>query len=154
MAKSKAGIVLYHWVNNQLEVLLVHSGCPYWTKKDAGAWGIPKGEVNESESLEAGARREFFEETGIIIPVNETLIDLGEVRGKSGERVHIWAWEGKNNEKFVKSAGFEIEWPPGSGRKQVFPEVDRAEFFSVEQAKEKIIPAQFAFIERLLKELQ
>jgi predicted NUDIX family NTP pyrophosphohydrolase len=156
MAKTSAGILMYRKTNNShdLEVFLVHSGGPYWTKKDKNAWGIPKGEVNESEPLETGAKREFFEETGISLLNDAALLALGSIRQKSGKTVYAWAWEAKNGEDFIKSIDFEIEWPPRSGKMKTFPEVDQARFFSLAEAREKMIGGQYILIERLLDKIK
>jgi len=132
----------------QLEVLLVNPGGPYFRNKDEGAWTIPKGEVAVGEDRLTRARIEFEEELGMPAPAN--WIELGSVKQKGGKTVHAWAFEGDFPGDFVAiSNTFEIEWPPRSGRMQQFPEIDRAEFFSVEEAKKKINQAQIAFLDRL-----
>jgi predicted NUDIX family NTP pyrophosphohydrolase len=133
-----------------LEVLLVHPGGPYFRNKDHGAWTIPKGEVGEDEDLFARARIEFEEELGIAVPATASWIELGTVKQKGGKTVHAWAFEGDCPADFVAvSNSFELEWPPRSGRMQQFPEIDRAEFFSLEEAKRKINEAQIVFLDRL-----
>ena len=129
------------------EVLLVHPGGPFWARRDAGAWSIPKGEYSDGEDPEACARREFLEELGV--PPPESLRDLGTVRQKNGKEVRGYAAVGDVDVGAVVSNTFSMEWPPKSGRMQEFPEIDRAEWFSVEQAREKINPAQAAFLDRL-----
>jgi predicted NUDIX family NTP pyrophosphohydrolase len=141
--------------SGSLEVLLVHPGGPYFRNKDQGAWTIPKGEVAESEDLLARARTEFEEELGIPAPTAANSIELGSVKQKGGKTVHAWAFEGNLPDPFViVSNTFEMEWPPRSGRFQQFPEVDRAEFFLVEKAREKINEAQVAFLDRLVEALR
>ena len=131
-----------------LEVLLVHPGGPFFQNKDAGAWTIPKGEAEENEDLLSRARTEFEEELGFA-PVGD-LIPLGSVRQKGGKLVHAWAFEGDLPVPFtLASNSFTMEWPPRSGRSQAFPEVDRAEFFSMEEARRKINEAQTVFLDRL-----
>ncbi len=147
VAKRSAGILLYRRTS-ELEVLLVHPGGPFWAKKDAGAWSIPKGEHDEDEDPQACALREFEEETGTR-PDEGELADLGSVRQKSGKVVQAWALEGDLDATAIRSNTFELEWPPRSGRTQAFPEVDRAEWFGVTEACERINPAQAAFVERL-----
>jgi predicted NUDIX family NTP pyrophosphohydrolase len=129
-------------------VLLVHPGGPFWAKKDAGAWSIPKGEyVDGEEDPLACARREFEEELGT--PAPGDLVPLGEVRQKSGKRVTAWAAAGDLDPTGVASNTFTMEWPPRSGRMQEFPEIDRAAWFALDEAREKINPAQAAFLDRL-----
>jgi predicted NUDIX family NTP pyrophosphohydrolase len=146
-AKRSAGILLYRRTP-ALEVLLVHPGGPFWAKKDLGAWSIPKGEHDDEEDALACARREFEEETGTK-PAAGELDDLGSVRQKSGKVVQAWALEGDLDPATIRSNTFTLEWPPRSGRSQEFPEVDRAEWFALEQAAERINPAQAAFLTRL-----
>ena len=135
-------------------MLLVHPGGPFFRKKDLESWTIPKGEAAEGEDLKARAKTEFQEELGIA-PSTEDWIELGAVTQKGGKIVHGWAVEGTLPEDFqIVSNTFEIEWPPRSGRKQQFPEVDCAEFFPVEVAATKINPAQVAFLDRLNEALQ
>jgi predicted NUDIX family NTP pyrophosphohydrolase len=135
-----------------LEVLLVHPGGPYWSGKDEGAWSIPKGEVEMGDEPLETARREFTEETGL--PVGETgFIPLGEIQQKGGKRVLAWAFEGDCDPGQIRSNTFEIEWPPRSGRKATFPEIDRAAFFTPELARRKMNPAQAEFVARLEEKL-
>jgi len=131
------------------EVLLVHPGGPYWTKKDAGAWSIPKGEYEEGEDALACALREFEEELGSPPPDRSELMELGTVRLKSGKRITAWAAPGDLDADAVHSNTFTMEWPPRSGRTQEFPEIDRAGWFGLDEAREKLNPAQAAFIDRL-----
>jgi predicted NUDIX family NTP pyrophosphohydrolase len=147
MAKVSAGVLLYRRRRGELEVLLVHLGGPFWAKKDAGAWFVPKGEVNPGEEEVDAARREFAEETGL--RADGELLELGNVRHKSGKKVSAWAMEGDCDPATLRSNTFEMEWPPKSGKKKEFPEIDRAGFFGVEAAREKMHPSEFAFVERL-----
>ncbi|MGH9448897.1 MAG: NUDIX domain-containing protein [Terriglobia bacterium] len=147
MPKSSAGILLYRLMGGSLEVLLVHPGGPFWAKKDTGAWSIPKGELWAGEDALAAAKREFEEETGS--SPEGTMLPLGTVTQKSGKVVSAWALQGDCDPKSIKSNSFEIEWPPRSGKKQEFPEIDRAGFFEIEDAKRRINPAQTEFLTRL-----
>lgn len=151
MAKQSAGLLLYRMRDNNLEVLLVHPGGPFWTKKDLGAWSIPKGEFDEEEPLPA-AKREFTEETGIHAPQGE-YIPLKPVQQKGGKIVHAWAVVGELDAENIHSNNFEMRWPPNSEKKQSFPEIDRAAWFSVEEARQKINPGQARLIEELLEKL-
>ena len=134
--------------HNELEVLLVHPGGPFWARKDEGAWSIPKGEASPEEELLTRAQIEFEEELGFR-PRGEW-IELGSIKQKGGKTVYAWAFEGDLPEPFeLKSNVFECEWPPRSGKWQTFPEVDQARFFSEDVARRKINPAQVAFLDRL-----
>src|SRR5438270_859674 len=148
MARRSAGILLYRDGVGGVEILLVHPGGPFWAKKDAGAWSIPKGEHEAGENALAAALREFAEETGSA-PAPGELTDLGTVRQKSGKVVQAWALAGDLDADAVRSNTFELEWPPRSGRRAEFPEVDRAAWFDLEEARERINPAQAAFLDRL-----
>ena len=145
-ARESAGILLHR--AGRSEVLLVHPGGPFWARKDAGAWSIPKGEVEPGEAPEAAALREFAEETGTRLP-DGALEPLGSVKLKSGKLVHAFAAAGDLDPEAIVSSRFELEWPPRSGRLQQFPEVDRAGWFGLDEAREKLNPAQAAFIDRL-----
>lgn len=146
--KISAGLLMYRIREGKLEVFLAHPGGPYFKNKDDGYWGIPKGLIDPGEDPLQAAIREFKEETGIT-PQGD-FIPLGEVTQKSGKIVKAWAFEGEREEtKGIKCNTFEIEWPPKSGKKASFPEVDRACFFAIEQAKIKMIEAQQTFLERL-----
>ena len=149
MAKRSAGILLHRSGADGREVLLVHPGGPFWAKRDAGAWSIPKGEYADDEDPEAAARREFAEELGSRLPESAELRDLGEVKQKNGKVVVAYAAAGELDTSTVHSNTFEMEWPPRSGRRQAFPEIDRAEWFALAQAREKLLPAQAAFLDRL-----
>jgi predicted NUDIX family NTP pyrophosphohydrolase len=131
-----------------LEVLLVHPGGPFWARRDLGAWSIPKGEYGPDEAPLAAARREFAEELGVAAPEGP-IEDLGEVRQKSGKLVRAWALAGDVDISRLRSNTFTLEWPPRSGVTQEFPEVDRAEWFGVTVAREKIVPAQVPLLDRL-----
>jgi predicted NUDIX family NTP pyrophosphohydrolase len=152
---TSAGLLMFRKKGDDLEVLLVHPGGPYFRNKDDGAWTIPKGEVADGEEFLARARTEFEEELGMTAPTTADWIELGSVKQKGGKTVHAWAFEGDGPEDFVAvSNSFEIEWPPRSGRMQEFPEIDRAVFFSIGEAKKKINEAQIAFLDRLLETLE
>jgi predicted NUDIX family NTP pyrophosphohydrolase len=129
-------------------VLLVHPGGPFWARRDAGAWSIPKGEFEEGDDPRACAVREFEEETGTALPPGE-LVELGSVRQKGGKTVSAWAAEGDLDADAVRSNTFTMEWPPRSGRTAEFPEIDRAAWFDLETAREKLVPAQAELLDRL-----
>jgi predicted NUDIX family NTP pyrophosphohydrolase len=148
MAKRSAGILLYRRAGDGLEVLLVHPGGPFWAVKDAGVWSIPKGEHDDGEDALAAALREFHEETGTAL-VPGALTDLGTVKQRAGKVVQAWAAEGDLDADAVRSNAFTMEWPPRSGRMREFPEVDRAAWFGIEEARERVNPAQAAFLDRL-----
>lgn len=148
MGKQSAGILLYHKVNNVLQVFLVHPGGPFFKNKDDGSWSIPKGEFADGEDPLAAAKREFEEETGQTLSGKFTL--LTPIKQKGGKIVQAWAVEGDIDHTAIKSNHFEIEWPPRSGKQQSFPEVDRAEWFDVDMARLKINAAQVGLIEELV----
>jgi predicted NUDIX family NTP pyrophosphohydrolase len=148
MAARSAGILLHRQGIGGTEVLLVHPGGPFWARKDVGAWSIPKGEVDEGEDPRACALREFAEETGTRLP-ETALDDLGSVRLKSGKLVLAYAVAGDLDAAAVRSNTFELEWPPRSGRRQQFPEIDRAEWFGLDDARAKLNPAQAELVDRL-----
>jgi predicted NUDIX family NTP pyrophosphohydrolase len=151
-AKESAGLLLFRNPAAP-EVLLVHPGGPFWAKRDLGAWSVPKGELEEGEDPRRCALREFGEELGPAAPplAVDDLIDLGSVRQKAGKVVHAWAAEGDFDPTALSSNGFEIEWPPRSGRRREFPEVDRAEWLDPAGARGKILPAQAPFVDRLVE---
>jgi len=152
MPNASAGMLMYRRTASGLEVLLAHPGGPYFVKKDAGGWTIPKGEPDPGEAIEAAAEREFTEETGL--PVAGERIPLGEIRQKGGKTVHAWAFAGEVPPGFVPTSNsFEMEWPPKSGKRASFPEIDRAEMFPLEAARVKINPAQAEFLDRLVARL-
>jgi predicted NUDIX family NTP pyrophosphohydrolase len=149
-SKTSAGLLMFRTRNDGLEVLLVHPGGPYFQNKDEGAWTIPKGEVVEGENLLERARIEFEEELGV--EASGDWMELGSVKQKGGKTVHAWAFAGDLEDDFkLVSNTFEMEWPPRSGKMQRFPEVDRARFFSVEEARMKINTAQTGFLDRLIE---
>ena len=147
MPQISAGLLLYRQRPNGVEVLLVHPGGPYWRNKDEGAWSIPKGEIDAGEDPLAAARREFQEELGF--EPNGQFIPLTTIRQKAGKTVHAWAFEGDCDPGSLRSNTFAMEWPPKSGRQVELPEVDRAEFFALEEAKRKINPAQAQWLDEL-----
>jgi predicted NUDIX family NTP pyrophosphohydrolase len=142
-----AGLLLYRRAPGGLEVFLAHPGGPFWLKRDAGAWTIPKGVAEQGEDILAAACREFEEETGIH-PAGPFL-SLGSIRQKAGKLVHAWAWEGDADPERVTSNTMQTEWPRGSGRMLTFPEVDRCAWFDPPAAREKLNSAQAEFIDRL-----
>jgi predicted NUDIX family NTP pyrophosphohydrolase len=153
MPRKSAGILLHRDGARGREVLLVHPGGPAWARKDQGAWSIPKGEYDPTEEALAAAKREFEEELGTAAPDGEAH-DLGEVRQRSGKLVRAWALEGDLDPAQITSNTCELEWPPRSGKLIEIPEVDRGEWFALDQAKEKINPAQQALLDRLSETLK
>ena len=148
MTQLSAGLLLYRMHEKTIQVFLVHPGGPFFARRDDGVWTVPKGEPEAGESLEETARREFTEETGIV-PA-PALLNLGSIRQKGGKTVHAWAFAGDwSEDDGLPSNTFELEWPPHSGTKCQFPEVDRAAFFSLSQARTKINPAQIPFLDTL-----
>lgn len=155
MASTSAGILLFRRAGGAVEVLLVHPGGPFWAKKDLGAWSIPKGGVGDGEEPRACALRELEEELGSRFAFAPgELIELGSISQKGGKVVHCWAAEGEFDPATLRSNTFTMEWPPRSGAQREFPEVDRAEWFRPEHAKEKILAAQAALVDRLLERLE
>lgn len=154
MAVTSAGIMLFRLHGGGTEVLLVHPGGPFWAKKDAGVWSVPKGQVEDGEEARACALRELEEEIGSRLGLSaEDLMELGSVRQKSGKVVHCWAAERDFDPDELRSETFTMEWPPRSGRRQDFPEVDRAEWFDPDEARRRINPAQAELLDRLLASL-
>jgi predicted NUDIX family NTP pyrophosphohydrolase len=147
MPRTSAGLLMYRRREGALEVLLVHPGGPFWAKKDVGSWSIPKGEFGPDEDPLASAKREFEEETGFVAGGEFT--SLRPVKQPGGKVVHAWVFEGDCDPKAIKSNTFSIEWPPRSGKMRTFPEVDRAEWFTIDAAKKKILKGQVGFIEEL-----
>ena len=145
---TSAGILLFRRREGRLELLLAHPGGPFWTTKDLGHWTIPKGEVEPGEELLDVARREFVEETGHELEAGAP-VSLGEIRQKSGKVVVAWGLEGEVDPAAAHSNTFSIEWPPRSGRQQVFPEIDRVEWFEPVEARLRLKAAQVPFIDRL-----
>ncbi len=147
--RLSAGIVLYRrCADGTVEVLLGHMGGPYWARKEAGAWTIPKGEVEPGADLLTVARREFREELGVLVPPGE-FTDLGEIRQAGGKTVRAWAVQGDLDSTVIISNTFELEWPPKSGRIQTFPEIDRAAWFDLESAQSVIVQGQRPLLDRL-----
>ena len=144
---TSAGLLMFRARAARLEVLLAHPGGPFWARRDDAAWTIPKGELLPGEDALSAARREFAEETGAV--ANGPFLPLGEVRLKSGKRVHAWAFAGEFDPAQLRCNLFEIEWPPRSGRLQQFPEIDRVAWFGLADARRKLLPAQQPFIDRL-----
>jgi predicted NUDIX family NTP pyrophosphohydrolase len=151
VARRSAGILL-HRRRGELEVLLVHPGGPFWAKKDAGAWSIPKGEYEDGDDPLASALREFEEETGTRLEPDAP-VELGTIVQRGGKRVSAWAVEGDLDPETLRSNTFEMQWPPRSGVWREFPEVDRAEWFDVARAREKLVPAQAELLDRLEERL-
>lgn len=146
MPKPSAGLLLYRWNAGALELFLVHPGGPFWAKKDRGAWSIPKGEVEPDEDPLAAACREATEETGYV--ARPPFVALTPARQKSGKVVHAWLAEAPDlDAAAIRSNPFELEWPPRSGRTATFPEVDRAEWFSPDEARARILPGQLPLVD-------
>jgi len=145
--KKTAGLLLYRIRGSAVEVFLVHPGGPFWAKKDEGAWSIPKGEFADDEQPLSAAKREFQEETGFSMEGN--FMALAPLKQRSGKLVYAWALEGDCDAGAIKSNLFSMEWPPRSGKRQEYPEVDRASWFTLESAKRRIVPGQIAFLEEL-----
>jgi predicted NUDIX family NTP pyrophosphohydrolase len=147
-----AGILLFRRAaDGAVEILIGHMGGPFWARKDAGAWSLPKGEYDETEPPLVAALREFTEELGVGLPVDpETLVELGEVRQASGKRLSIWAAEGDLDPATVVPGTFTMAWPPRSGRVAEFPELDRVEWSSLEVARDRLVKGQQEFLDRLV----
>ncbi|GAA1562257.1 NUDIX domain-containing protein [Dactylosporangium maewongense] len=152
-ARLSAGMLLYRRSDQGIEVLVGHMGGPFWARKDAGAWSIPKGEYDEHEEAQAAAFREFEEELGAPAPAG-TPISLGEVRQSGGKVVTVFALEGDFDEQTAVSNTFEMEWPKGSGVMQSFPELDRVAWLGLEPARTKLVKAQATFLDRLEQHLE
>lgn len=147
MPKTSAGLMVYRIREGRLEIFLVHPGGPFWARKDAGAWSIPKGEFIDPENPLEAARREFREETGH--EINGTFLPLKAIQQAGGKIVHAWAVQGEIDPERVRSNTFTMEWPKGSGRQKEFPEIDRAEWFEVEEARRRILPGQAGLLDEL-----
>ncbi len=145
--KKTAGLLLYRIRDSAVEVFLVHPGGPFWAKKDQGAWSIPKGEFADDEQPLSAAKREFQEETGFAMEGN--FMALAPLKQRSGKLVYAWVLEGDCDAGAIKSNLFSMEWPPRSGKRQEYPEVDRASWFTLESAKRKIVLGQIGFLEEL-----
>jgi predicted NUDIX family NTP pyrophosphohydrolase len=152
MTKQSAGLLLFRKKDTQVEVLLGHPGGPFWAKKDAAAWSIPKGEFDEPEQPYAAAVREFAEEMGAPAPHGDP-INLGFIKRKDGKTIYAWAIQADFDATNIKSNQFEMEWPPKSGKTQAFPEIDRADWFELGQATNKVHSGQVVFIQRLAEHL-
>lgn len=148
VARVSAGLLCYRRGASGVEVLLVHPGGPFWANKDDGAWSIPKGEIDDGEEPRAAAVREFEEETGFVVG-EAPLVELAPVRQRGGKLVRAWMFEGDVDPSAVNSNMFSLEWPPRSGRRQEFPEIDRAAWFSVADARQKILAGQLALLDDL-----
>jgi predicted NUDIX family NTP pyrophosphohydrolase len=149
MAKKSAGLLMYRHRHGVLEVFLVHPGGPFWKKKDAGSWSIPKGEYTDEEDPLEVAKREFQEETGF--KATGEFVPLCARKQPSGKVITAWALEGDCDASMIKSNTFSMEWPPRSGKRQEFPEVDRAGWFSIPAAKERLIKGQLDFLDELVQ---
>ena len=145
--KRSAALLVYKRASNGIQVFLVHPGGPFWARKDLGAWSIPKGEFDDSEEGLAAAKREFFEEVGQ--RVDGDFLALTPRKQPGGKIIHAWAVEGEVDEAAVRSNEFEMEWPPKSGRKARFPEIDRGQWFSLSEASRRIVPGQAAILDEL-----
>lgn len=150
--KRSAGILMFRRTGGGIEVLLGHIGGPFFARRDAGAWSMPKGECEQDEDLQTAARREFAEELGLPAPTGEYL-DLGSVRQPGGKVVTAWAVEGDLDPTRIVPGTFDLEWPRGSGRVQAFPEIDRAEWFDLAEAADKLVTGQRAFLDLLTERL-
>ena len=149
MAKTSAGLLLYRWREGRLEVFLVHPGGPFWARKDEGAWSIPKGELAAGEDPLVAARREFAEETGLV--PDGAFVALTPLRQAGGKIVHAFALEGDCDPTAIRSNSFTIEWPPRSGQRREFPEVDRAAWFAIAEAERKILKGQLGLLAQLVE---
>jgi predicted NUDIX family NTP pyrophosphohydrolase len=152
MPRTSAGVLLWRRGAAGVEVLIGHMGGPFWAKKDAGGWSIPKGEYGDGEDPFAVAHREFEEELGSPVPTAE-LVELGVVRQAGGKVLTVWAGEGDLDATACVSNTFELEWPPRSGRIEHFPEIDRAAWVAVDEAREKLVKGQVPLLDRLLASL-
>jgi predicted NUDIX family NTP pyrophosphohydrolase len=148
MPKKSAGLLMFRRRDSGVQVLLVHPGGPFWKKKDEGAWSIPKGEYTEGEDPLDAAKREFEEETGI--KAQGDFIELGQIKQPSGKIIAAWAFQADCSPNAIRSNSFSMEWPPKSGRKQEFPEVDRADWFALPEARKRILKGQIEFLDRLM----
>jgi len=153
VAKESAGILLWRRRNGDLEVFLVHPGGPYWAKKDHGAWSIPKGELGDGESALDAAVRELHEETGVVVASSDA-IALPSVKQRGGKVVHAFAVEGDCDPASIVSSTFSIEWPPRSGTMAEFPEVDRAAWFSIDEARVRMLASQQRILDELVSKLE
>jgi predicted NUDIX family NTP pyrophosphohydrolase len=152
MPRLSSGLLLFRWREKRLEVLLVHMGGPFWSRRDAAAWSFPKGEHEPGEDSLLAARREFGEELGMA-PPSGAAVDLGSLKQPSGKVIHAWAQQADIDASEIRSNTFELEWPRGSGKLQQFPEVDRAGWFEPQAAREKLISGQLPFLDLLLERI-
>lgn len=150
--ERSAGLLMYRRTPAGLEVLLAHPGGPFWVRRDAGAWTLPKGGIGPGEEALAAALREFREETGFASA--PPFLPLGELRQRSGKRIVAWAFEGDADPARLASNPFELEWPPRSGRRRTFPEVDRVQWFGLSEARGRLVPGQAPFIDALERQLR
>jgi predicted NUDIX family NTP pyrophosphohydrolase len=148
MRNPGAGLLMFRRHDDEVQVFLVHPGGPFWKKKDEGAWSIPKGEYAEGEDPLDAAKREFEEETGI--KAEGEFIALDQIKQPSGKVITAWAFEGDCSPKALRSNTFSMEWPPKSGHQQEFPEVDRADWFTLDDARKRIVKGQTGFLDRLM----
>jgi predicted NUDIX family NTP pyrophosphohydrolase len=157
MPKTSAGLLMYRTRDRRIEVLLAHPGGPFFRNKDEGAWSIPKGEIDPDEDQLAAAQREFQEETSLdpnaVKTAGAPFLDLGRIKQKGGKVVRAWAFEGDCDPAEIRSNTFTLEWPPRSGRQQQFPEIDRAAFFPLDEARRKINAAQATLLDSLKQTL-
>ncbi|MBB5922310.1 putative NUDIX family NTP pyrophosphohydrolase [Actinoalloteichus hoggarensis] len=151
--RRSAGLLLFRAPGPHVEVLLAHPGGPFWARRDAGAWSLPKGEYSPEEAPEDAARREFLEELGLPVPEGP-LLPLGDVRQSGGKVVTAWAVQGDLDPDRVTPGTFELEWPPRSGRVRRFPEIDRVGWFGLVAAAERIVSGQRPFLDRLAERLR
>jgi predicted NUDIX family NTP pyrophosphohydrolase len=152
MSKLSAGILLFKMTGDTIVVLIAHPGGPFWAKKNLGAWSVPKGEYADGDDPHEAALREFLEELGSPAPEGRS-IDLGEIKQSSGKRIRVWSVEGDLDPSSIVSNAFEIEWPPRSGESAEFPEVDRASWETVANARLKLVKGQVEFLDRLMEAL-
>jgi predicted NUDIX family NTP pyrophosphohydrolase len=155
MPARSAGVLLWRrTADGTVQVLIGHMGGPFWARKDAGAWSVPKGEYGASDPAKGAALREFSEELGVALPIDAAvLVELGEIRQASGKRLTIWAGEADLDPDTVVPGTFTMQWPPRSGREREFPELDRVEWSSLPLARERLVTGQRAFLDRLLASL-
>ena len=149
MPKRSAGLLMFRRLDSEIQVFLVHPGGPFWKKKDKGAWSIPKGEYQEGENPLDAAKREFDEETGM--KAQGEFIELGQIKQPGGKIIAAWAFKGDCSPNAIRSNSFSMEWPPKSGHKQDFPEVDRADWFALHEARKRILKGQVGFLDRLVR---
>lgn len=152
MNVHSGGILLFRYFNGRLQVMLVHPGGPFWAKKDEGAWSIPKGLLEENEIASEAAKREFLEETGF--DIDGEFIELGELKQPSRKIVHVWALEKDLDTAKIKGNTFSLEWPPKSGKIKDYPEIDKGQWFDVDEARKKILKGQAEFLDRLISRLK